>query len=312
MATEFKPIDCTIDVVTPENIAFQYELAGPFRRLPAFVIDVVLRFAVWTGCIFLMALLGVFFGPAGGTLGVAIWLLLWFVMEWFYGGLLETFWNGQTVGKRLLGIRVLGVDGQPINGLQAVMRNILRLVDMMPVIPMAAFFGTEGPWALPTCLIGLTTPMLNHRFQRLGDLACGTMVVVEERGWLLSTVRLVDPRVAQLAAELPSRFQVGGRLSQAIAAYVERRPYLSQARLREIAQHLGDPLVRRLGLPSDTSHDLLLCALYSRTFVANDSASHEHSELSQQMQDPAGEGLTTAVVAKSPNLAALTGKGSRR
>jgi hypothetical protein len=99
------------------------------------------------------------------------------------------------------------------------------------------------------------------------------MVVVEERGWLLSTVRLEDRRVSELAAELPASFQVGGRLAQALAAYVERRPYLSAARRAEIARHLGDPLVRRLGLSWDTNHDLLLCALYYRTFMVSDANS---------------------------------------
>ncbi len=297
MATEFKQIDCKIDVVTPENIAFQYQLAGPFRRLPALVIDVIIRFAAWIVFLIATVIVGAFVGPVGWTLGWTLWLLLWFVLEWFYGGLLETYWNGQTVGKRLMGIRVLGTDGQPINGLQAVMRNFLRLVDLMPFLPLAALIGQEGPWALPTGLLGLVVPMLNERFQRLGDLACGTMVVVEERGWLLRAVRLEDPRVPRLAAELPPNFQVVGKLPQALAAYAERRPYLSVARREEIARHLSEPLLPRLGLRPDTSRDLLLCALYYRTFVVSRSALQpEQPDLSQLLQRPDGRALSTVVV----------------
>lgn len=266
MARDFKQIDSTIDVVTPENISFQYQVAGPFRRFPAFVIDLCVRFAIWLGFALLMAFGGVF-GAGGSAMGFAFWLVLWFVMEWFYGGLLETYWNGQTVGKRILGIRVLRVDGQPINGLQAVMRNILRLVDMMPLIPMGMWAGVEGGFAIPTCLIGLITPVCNSRFQRLGDLVCGTMVVVEERSWLMAGVKLDDPRIRQLAAQLPGNFTVSRKLGQALAAYVERRRYLSPARRQEIAAHLGHSLVPKLNLPPTTSHDLLLCALYHRTFV---------------------------------------------
>ena len=242
------------------------------------------------------AIVGAFTGPAGWTLGWTLWLLLWFALEWFYGGVLEAYWNGQTLGKRLMGIRVLRTDGQPINGLQAVMRNFLRLVDLMPFLPLGALVGQEGPWALPTGLLGLVVPMLNERFQRLGDLACGTMVVVEERGWLLSAVRLEDPRVPRLAAELPPNFQVVGKLPQALAAYAERRQYLSPARREEIARHLGEPLLPRLGLLPDTSHDLLLCALYYRTFVVSRTASEpEQTSMSRLLEQPGSRPLSSVV-----------------
>src|SRR6185503_6367494 len=90
--------------------------------------------------------------------GMAIFAMLvtFFVVFWFYGGVCETLLNGQTPGKWLLGLRVLTYDGQPINGLQAIMRNLLRAADLL----------------LP--LIGLIVMMLNSRFQRLGDLVAGT------------------------------------------------------------------------------------------------------------------------------------------
>jgi uncharacterized RDD family membrane protein YckC len=272
MSTELRQIDSTIDVVTPENIRFQYQLAGPFRRLPAFVIDLAFRLAVWLGLLMAMAMLGVL-GMASGTFWLTVWVLVWFVLEWFYGGLLETFWNGQTVGKRLFGMRVLRTDGQPINGWQAVMRNILRLVDMMPLIPLGPWLGEEGVWPIPTCLFGLLTSSLySQRYQRLGDLVCGTMVVVEERHWRVSVTRIEDPAVLQLAEQLPATFQVDHSLSRALASYVERRRYLSPSRRARIAGHLGELLASRMGFPADTDHDRLLCALYYRTFVVASAA----------------------------------------
>ncbi len=294
MPPESRQIDSTIDVVTPENISFQYQLAGPFRRLPAFLIDVSLRFAIWIGVFILLAIAGGLGGGAFSSLGFSLWLLLWFVMEWFYGGLLETFWNGQTVGKRLLGMRVLRIDGQPINGLQAVMRNVLRLVDMMPLIPLGAWVGEEGPWAIPSCLIGLLTPIVTRRSQRLGDLVCGTMVVVEERQWLLSVAKMDHPEVRRLASELPASFTVSHALSRALAAYVERRRYLSAARRAEIAHHLGEPLTARFGLPPNLDHDLLLCALYYRTFVAAQSPGPSDSRGKPGTTLPAERPATTA------------------
>jgi uncharacterized RDD family membrane protein YckC len=267
MSADARQIDSTIDVVTPENISFRYQLAGPFRRFPAFVIDLAIRVSILISMFILVVATG-FLGPGGSTLGITLTLLAWFVLEWFYGGLLETFWNGQTVGKRMLGMRVLQIDGQPINGLQAVMRNILRLVDMMPLIPLGAGIGEEGPWPIPTCLIGLLVPIAwGGRYQRLGDLVCGTMVVVEERHWLAAVAKIDDPATCQLAAVLPPDFQVSHLHSQALASYVERRRYLSALRRAGIARHLGEPLVARFGLPAETDHDRLLCALYYRTFV---------------------------------------------
>ena len=268
MPRSLEQIDSSIEIVTPENISFRYEVAGPFRRLPAFLIDVCLRFFVWTAALFSMA----FLGMLGGFGGRGILLLLWFVLEWFYGGLLETFWNGQTIGKRITGLRVLSVDGQPITGSQAVLRNILRAVDMMPVFPLAAFGMESGLLGIPTCLIGLLTPMLNSRFQRLGDLVCGTMVVVENRSWLLGVAKIDDPRAAELAAYIPANFAINQQLGRAVAAYLERRKSFAEGRRREIARHLAEPLSTRFRLPPDTDPDLFICARYHRDFIADRGA----------------------------------------
>ncbi len=256
-------LDSAIEIVTPENIAFRYELAGPFRRLPAFAIDFALRLGFWIAVMIALSFAGV------GQIGFGILLLLWFVLEWFYGGLFETYWNGQTPGKRLIGIRVLTVDGQPINGIQAVMRNILRFADLMPTFPLAALVGEPVPMGIPTGMIGLITPMMNQRYQRLGDIVCGTMVVIEDRSWLFEVTTLDDPRAAQLAEYIPASFQVNRQLSRAIATYVERRRYFIPTRRREIAKHVAKPLLERFHLPSDTSYDLMICALYYRVFVAD-------------------------------------------
>lgn len=277
MVVEAKQLDDTIEIVTPENIAFEYRLAGPFRRSLAYLIDLVLRIGISSvASIALCMGLGWLLGDAvqGFTAVVG------FVLTWLYGGVFETLMNGQTPGKRMLGIRVLTVEGQPINGMQAMVRNILRTVDEMPPLPLQAFppleralqemFGQEIPvfFFVPTYVLALVVMASNRRFQRLGDLVCGTMVVVEERHWLTGVIKLDDPRAAQLAEYIPVNFVVNRSMAKAISGYVDRRRFFSPARRREVARHLADPLLRLFQLPSDTSHDLLLCALYYRTFVA--------------------------------------------
>jgi uncharacterized RDD family membrane protein YckC len=272
MSSPLSQIDTTIDIVTPENIAFHYQVAGPFRRLPAYIVDLVIRVAILFGLAVLVSLLA----PAIGAASFAVWLIAQFVLSWFYGGLFETYWNGQTPGKRILGIRVLSTNGRPINGYQAVMRNILRVVDMGPMISAQVFYGPPFP-LIPTFILGLAVMALNRRFQRLGDLVCNTMVVVEERPWLEGVAKIEDPRAFQLASYLPSDLRVSRSMARALSHYAERRAYFSAPRRREVARHLAQPLLKQFGLPSSTSYDLLLCAMYYRLFIADrgDDETHE-------------------------------------
>lgn len=249
-------LDTRIEIVTPENIAFQYQVAGPFRRLPAYLIDLLLR----VGLIALAVIaVGLAFGSIGQTgLGFGLVAVGWFVLDWFYGGLFEAYWNGQTPGKRLMRIRVVSDEGQPINGVQAVLRNFLRSVDAMPV---ALFF--------PTYLLGLVSTAMNDRFQRLGDLAAGTMVIVEEPQRHYGVARVNEPEAIRLAAELPANLTISRSLARALSSYVQRRQAFPWRRRAEIAMHVAEPLRVKYELPAGTSHDLLLCALYYRAFIAD-------------------------------------------
>lgn len=253
MATKSAQIDSTVEIVTPENIAFHYQVAGPFRRLPAFMLDMLIRAGLYALFMLVLGFAGLFTSMVGiwGAIAVA-----WFLLDWFYGGVFETWMNGQTPGKWVLGIRVLSIDGQPINGIQAIMRNILRTLDMMPVF---------------TCIIGLIAMSLNRRFQRIGDMVCGTIVVVEERQWLTGVAKMDDARAAQLANYIPTDYRVSRTLAKTLAAYVDRRRFFSIPRRREVARHLAEPLLVEFGFPLNTSYDLLLCALYYRSFVSDRS-----------------------------------------
>ncbi len=279
-------IDSTIKIVTPENIAFQYRVAGPFRRLPAYLIDFAIRLFFLIGLATLLSFLSL----AIGGLSTAIWLIAYFVLEWFYGGIFETFMNGQTPGKRLCGIRVLSISGRPINGLQALMRNIMRTVDTGPIVSGQAF-GLPPIPLFPTFMIGLVGMTVSRRYQRLGDLVCRTMVVIDERPWFAGMVELNDPRLFELATHLPTDIQISRSMARAVAHYAERRRYFSVPRRQEVAGHLARPLLARFGLPANTSYDLFLCAVYYRVFIADVSADEEraaHATTRQQLASAAG------------------------
>lgn len=269
-----RQVDSRVAIVTPENIAFEYALAGPFRRLPAFAIDVLIRVLI-LGAIVVVVLLSTTIGVQG--LGVSVLLVSWFVLSWFYGGFFETIWNGQTPGKRFLGLRVLTIDGEPINAMQAVLRNVLRDVDAMPPTPIGLGLYT----------LGLLTMAANDRYQRLGDLASGTIVVVEKRSMWLGLTPMNAPEAVALAQELPAKFVPHRSLAHALSVYVSRRRLFSPARRLEIASTLARPLGESLNLPANTDPDLLLCALYYKKFIADGPAQAETASLAGSLAEVA-------------------------
>ncbi len=254
-------LDSRIEIVTPENIAFHYLVAGPFRRLPAYLIDCTICVVALVGGLFVLGFSSLMVGAGG--LGVGLWLLLAFLVNWFYFGLFETFWNGQTPGKRLMGLRVLSVDGQPINAMQAILRNVLRAIDAMPI------FGPGGQFGIPFYVVALVAMSCNRRYQRLGDLACGTMVVVERRSKLHGVAPMQHEEVIRFAQNLPMGFVASRSLAHALSIFVARRHLFSPARRLEMARVLAEPLAAQLGLAPETNPDLLLCALYYRVFIAD-------------------------------------------
>ncbi len=256
MADLHRQLDTRIEIITPENISFSYRLAGPFRRVLAYLIDVVIRIVIVTGLLFGSTFV---LGPLHAWgFGVGIALVAWFVLDWFYGGVFETLWNGQTIGKRALHIRVIAIEGQPITAAQAVLRNFLRAADAMPTIVV-----------LPLYQLGLLAAASNERFQRLGDLAAGTMVVIEEPTHQYAVLRINEPEAVRLAGQIPASFVPARSLARALSRYVQRRKEIPIRRRMEIAWHLAEPLRIKLNLPANTNPDLLLCAVYHRTFITD-------------------------------------------
>jgi uncharacterized RDD family membrane protein YckC len=171
MLLPVQPYDPNADLVvsTPERVAFQYPVAGPGSRFLAQLIDQLILTVILLGVIIVIFLLGAATNDRDLTLllvGLAS-----FVIVFFYFLITEAMFGGQTPGKRALRLRVVGDQGQPITFSQALIRNLVRVVDFLPV-----YYG-----------VGLITLFINGRGKRLGDLAAGT-VVVREQG----TVNLRD------------------------------------------------------------------------------------------------------------------------
>ncbi|MEO9595404.1 RDD family protein [Rhodopirellula bahusiensis] len=269
-----RALDTTIGVVTPENIAFEYQLAGPFRRLPAYIIDLLVRTAVIAAIgLFLLLFIGLSGLQSLGAFALAAGIISYFLVSWFYGAAFEAWFNGRTVGKWACGIRVIDVDGCPINGKRAVLRNLLRIADLAPVAALSSL-GEDIPpvFLIPTGMVGLICVISTRRMQRLGDIASGTMVIIDEKTWQLPVAKIDDPRVAPLATFIPGDYAISRSMARTLAVYAERRHYLTPARRREIARHLTLPLIDRFEFRPDIDADLLMIALYYKTFLAERSS----------------------------------------
>jgi uncharacterized RDD family membrane protein YckC len=154
-----------LSIETPEQVALEFPLAGVGSRFLALSIDMLLQLAI--GLLVLAAVSGAWsligdFG--GGPWYLAVLVITVFLLFYGYFMAFEAFWHGQTPGKRLIGLRVLSVTGRPARIDEAILRNLLRVVDQLP-----------GVYA-----IGIVTMLVSARNQRLGDLAAGTVVVHEK------------------------------------------------------------------------------------------------------------------------------------
>ena len=239
-----QPLDTIVVVSTPENVAFEFRLAGPFSRFFAVVIDLVLLVLV-------LVVLGWLLLMVAGESGVGIALAVAFFGWWGYGSLMEAFFNGQTLGKRSLGIRVVTTEGLAINPGQAFLRTMIRGVDLLP-----PFF--PGVFAM----------LMSTNFQRLGDLAAQTIVVMD--GSALAPRPPEAPHGTDVLRDLiPARFRAERALVEALAGYLGRRGDLSVGRRRELAAPLAGHFVRVWNLPLNTDPDMLLCAIYDRATREN-------------------------------------------
>ena len=264
-------LDLTTTVTTPEHVRFDYRLAGLSQRLMAFLIDLIIRVSVFLFIVFLVICSGIVIRSSFlVSTSVALSILLFFAMSQFYGVFLETYWNGQTLGKRLLSIRVVMINGQPINGIAALVRNLCRTADIMPVylVPLAGI--EAGVFPVPLFLFSIVLMSILPNFQRLGDVAANTIVITQEPKLISRASDFRDPKIEDLALQFPPDLIVKASLIQSLALYIDRRNYLGVSQREDLCGILIEALSQRYNLPSGISNDLLVCALHYREFYLKD------------------------------------------
>ncbi|MBN1210438.1 MAG: RDD family protein [Myxococcaceae bacterium] len=221
----------SLEVATPERVALTLPVAGIGFRCMAWLIDALILFFFWVTAYFVFSLLvsdvlGLFQGLSG--LAQTLLVLGAFATQWMYSTLVEVFFNGQSPGKRLVGIRVVRVDGSPVGLYESAVRNLLRAVDFLPMLY------TTG------CLSMLFTEQ--HR--RLGDLVAGTLLVREERFDLDKyTAPAAQASLVPGSRVATASVSLGARDVELILAFLERAPWLEP----EARRRLGARMVERFG-----------------------------------------------------------------
>jgi uncharacterized RDD family membrane protein YckC len=199
-------IDTRLRQETPEGVELTLSPAGPVPRALAWALDFALRGIVY--------LVGGFVLVPMGSAGVGLGLIGAFLLEWGYPVYFE-LQRGCTPGKQLLSLRVVQHDGAPLTLGSALLRNLVRFVDFMPV----------------GYLFGLLSCLLSGRFQRLGDLAAGTLVIYK----IDSITRPLPETVAARPPLLPLTLDE----QRAIVAFAERAQHWTEERCEELAEHSG-------------------------------------------------------------------------
>ena len=162
----------SLRIKTPEGITFSFQLAGPVVRCLAWIVDFIAIMAISQG----FRILGGIAGIISEDLASAVATIGYFVVSLGYGIACEWLWRGQTIGKRLVHLRVMDAHGLRLQFHQVLLRNLLRSVDMLP-----GFY-----------LVGGLACYFSSRAQRLGDLAANTIVV--------HAVKYLEPDLDQLLA----------------------------------------------------------------------------------------------------------------
>ncbi len=211
MTAATEKLDTLQAVELAEGVEIRLRMAGPMLRAGAYFLDLLIRSAMLLLASLLAGAMGI---AIGGQAVTGIGLLSWFLLDWLYPVFFEAGKRGATPGKRALGLRVVQASGSPITVGQAVVRNFLRFIDGMP------FF---------TYLFGVTSCMATRRFQRLGDLAAGTVVIYDRLPAM--PVSPAPPPITPV----PPPVGLTGDEVRALATFRDRAGFWSEGRRAEIA-----------------------------------------------------------------------------
>jgi uncharacterized RDD family membrane protein YckC len=222
-------------IVTPEGVTLDMPLAGVGSRFIAAVIDTTIQGLLVIGLGLVAAA-----APDSGLVA-ALSVVGAFAVFIAYDICFETLASGRTPGKRATGLRVVTTGGAPVKFMTSAVRNVLRLVDILP-----------GPYT-----VGIIVIVATRKNQRLGDLAAGTLVVRERTAASKAPPQwtAAHPPVADSEIEGWDATALTGEEVATVRRFLERRTTLvPQARVR-LAAELAGRLRPKVATPGDDLAD---------------------------------------------------------
>jgi len=243
----------------PESVPITFRLSTLGARFGAQTLDILITYGG-----VLLAIIGLTWAGAFSWNGlITFYALLTFFMRVPYYILSELVWNGRTLGKRMVGIRVISLDGRRLTPHQIVARNLMKEVEVF--LPLATLFGAStmdiwlggalSAWMIATLLV----PVFSKLNQRLGDMVAGTMVVDNPRPVLLPDLSAqAAARGYEFRAE---HLDIYGRYElQTLEAILREPPKSPEARKRvsEVAQTIRKRISYDEDLPESREWDFLL------------------------------------------------------
>jgi uncharacterized RDD family membrane protein YckC len=252
------------NLFSPEGVHLDLPIAGPAPRMVAYLIDLaamVVLFVLLAIVMFMLLPIGASLDrwlnavyhhnggappsgkvsqSAGAAVGlfIAIAVIIQFVIETGYFIFWEMVTNGRSLGKVLIGLRVVCRDGLPISARSSVIRNVMRIVDILPA----------------NYLVGLIAILISNSGERIGDRAAGTLVVRLDR-----TEAAPDLGTSGDSTTVPFTRQqlsrIGPRELQLMRGTLRRIAKLSDTRAAELVAEVAESMRIRMGFAELPSAD---------------------------------------------------------
>jgi uncharacterized RDD family membrane protein YckC len=231
-----------VEILTPEHVVLRFQTAGLGRRSAAQLIDCMIIYGIIAIMFIAAAIAGVFeedvLSFAEGLV-LAVIILISFLIMFGYGICFEYFWNGQTPGKRVLKLKVVQEQGQPLTFLSAAIRNLLRLIDFLP-----------GGYMLGCLFI-----FFHPRHQRIGDLVAGTIVIYQNPGASEKELKQkamfhdeLSRKVAPLDLDTLASMSFTIDDWQLLAVYIRKKKDLPEKEQEGITKKIAQKLLPKAGI----------------------------------------------------------------
>jgi len=214
-------------IETPEQTVLEFPLAGIGSRALALAIDTLLQIAFLIALGLIAGIISYegFLPRLGKQYVYAILIFIAFLSQFGYFAFFEAIWNGRTPGKKWIHLRVITDSGRPVGAQEAILRNLMRIVDSLP-----SLYAT-----------GIITSLISPQNKRVGDYLAGTVVIQEKSAPADRSLWDAAPTPVLTTSQFP---KLNAAELQLVEAYLERRSTLQEEVRRSMARKIAERMAQ--------------------------------------------------------------------